>query len=68
MSEIKKIQVDGVLYDLTASGEEFESQIKDLDNKVNDLDNKVNDLDAKVDSEIQKEADRVDEKSMRFPK
>lgn len=55
MSEIKKIQVDGVVYDLTASGEEFESQIKDLDNKVNDLD-------AKVDSEIQKEADRVDEK------
>lgn len=55
MSEIKKIQVDGVVYDLTASGEEFESQIKDLDNKVNDLD-------AKIDSEIQKEADRVDEK------
>ena len=62
MSEIKKIQVDGVIYDLTASGEEFESQIKDLDNKVNDIDNKVNDLDAKIDSEIQKEADRVDEK------
>ena len=46
MSEIKKIQVDGVVYDLTASGENFENQIKELDNKI--------------DTEIQKEAERTD--------
>ena len=62
MSEIKKISVDGVIYDLPSSssenpGEDIQSQIDSLSTKTEELGSKVEEVEGKIESE----ASRVDD-------